>query len=157
MECLRPTDTAARLGGDEFAIALEIDDFDVERVISTVAKRILGALRTPFIVDGEEVFTRGSLGIASTPDGRDHGRRSPAQRRHRDVRGQELSGKGVFRRFEPGMHAPVLRQMELRGELQRAIERRELVMHYQPIVALATGACSAGSRRSCAGSTPSTG
>ena len=47
------------------------------------------------------------------------------------------SGKGRFKRFEPGMHAPVLRQMELRGELQRAIERRELVMHYQPIVALA--------------------
>ncbi len=138
VECLRPTDTAARLGGDEFAVALEIDDFDAERAIDIVANRILRALRSPFIVDGQEIFTRGSLGIAATPDG---GTTVDELLRNADIAMYvaKNSGKGRFKRFEPGMHAPVLRQMELRGELQRAIERRELVMHYQPIVALATG------------------
>ena len=138
VECLRPTDTAARLGGDEFAVALEVDDFDVERAIEIVANRILRALRSPFVFDGQEIFTRGSLGIAATPDG---GATVDELLRNADIAMYvaKNSGKGRFKRFEPGMHAPVLRQMELRGELQRAIERRELVMHYQPIVALATG------------------
>ena len=138
LQCLRPADTAARLGGDEFAIALEIDDFDVDHVITAVAERILGALRTPFILDGDEVFTRGSLGIASTPDA---GTTVGDLLRNADIAMYlaKHSGKGIFRRFEAGMHTPVLRQMELRGELQRAIERNELVLHYQPIVALADG------------------
>ena len=138
LQCLRPADTAARLGGDEFAIALEIDDFDVDHVITALAERILGAFRMPFILDGEEVFTRGSLGIASTPDA---GTTVSDLLRNADIAMYvaKHSGKGVFRRFEAGMHTPVLRQIELRGELQRAIERKELVLHYQPIVALADG------------------
>ena len=138
VECLRPTDTAARLGGDEFAIALEIAEFDVDHVITGVAERILAALRTPFIVDGDEVFTRGSLGIASTPDA---GVTVGDLLRNADIAmyTAKHSGKGVFRRFEAGMHTPVIRQMELRSELQRAIERNELVLHYQPIVRMEDG------------------
>ena len=138
LQCLRPTDTAARLGGDEFAIALEIDDFHVEQVIAMIAERILTALRVPFDLDGEEVFTRGSLGIASTPDA---GETVAELLRNADIAMYvaKNSGKGTFRRFEAGMHTPVLRQMELRSELQRAIERQELVLHYQPIVALSDG------------------
>jgi diguanylate cyclase (GGDEF)-like protein/PAS domain S-box-containing protein len=138
VECLRPTDTAARLGGDEFAVAFEVDDFDTDRAVDIVANRILRAMRSPFIVDDQEIFTRGSLGVAVTPDG---GTTVDELLRNADIAMYvaKNSGKGRFKRFEPGMHAPVLRQMELRGELQRAIERRELVMHYQPIVTLATG------------------
>jgi diguanylate cyclase (GGDEF)-like protein/PAS domain S-box-containing protein len=138
VECLRPTDTAARLGGDEFAVVLEIDDFDANRAIEAVANRILAALRSPFLLDGHEVFTRGSLGIAATPDG---GTTVDGLLRNADVAMYvaKNSGKGRFKRFEPGMHGPVLRQMELRGELQRAIERQQLVMYYQPIVALRSG------------------
>ncbi len=137
-QCLRPTDTAARLGGDEFAIALEVDDFDIEQVITAIADRILAALRKPYDLDGEEVFTRGSLGIASTPDA---GETVAELLRNADIAMYvaKNSGKGTFRRFAAGMHTPVLRQMELRSELQRAIEREEFVLHYQPIVSLADG------------------
>ena len=138
VECLRPTDTAARLGGDEFAVVFEFDDFEADRAIDAVANRILAALRSPFVLDGHEVFTRASLGIAATPDG---GATVDELLRNADIAKYvaKRSGKGRFKRFEPGMHAPLVRQTGLRGELQRAIERRELVMHYQPIVALRSG------------------
>src|SRR5205807_8798279 len=48
-------------------------------------------------------------------------------------------GKDRFRLFDPGMHASILERMELEASLRRAVERDELVLHYQPIVALLTG------------------
>jgi diguanylate cyclase (GGDEF)-like protein/PAS domain S-box-containing protein len=136
--CLRPTDTAARFGGDEFAITVEVDDFDVDEALDIVARRILASLREPFLIEGQEVYSRGSLGVAATPEG---GITVEDLLRNADIAMYiaKSSGKGLCKRFEPGMHAPVLRQMELKGELNRAIERREFVLHYQPIVSLATG------------------
>jgi diguanylate cyclase (GGDEF)-like protein len=136
--CLRATDTAARLGGDEFAVALELDEFDPEETVVAVADRILEMMRMPFLLAGQEVYTRGSLGIAVTPEA---GESVDELLRNADVAMYvaKQTGKGRYRRYELGMHAPVLRKMELRTELQRAIDREEFVLLYQPIVALATG------------------
>jgi diguanylate cyclase (GGDEF)-like protein/PAS domain S-box-containing protein len=136
--CLRPTDTAARLGGDEFAVAFEVDELDADRSIEVVAERIIDALRRPFSVGGQEVFTRGSLGVASTLEGAES---VDELLRNADVAMYvaKNNGKGRFRRYERGMDAPVILEMELKSELQRAIEHEELVLHYQPIVALADG------------------
>jgi diguanylate cyclase (GGDEF)-like protein/PAS domain S-box-containing protein len=136
--CLRGSDTAARLGGDEFAVALELDEFDPEETVVAVANRILEAMRKPFLLSGQEVYTRGSLGIAVTPEA---GETVDELLRNADVAMYvaKKTGKGRYRRYEDGMHAPVLRKMELRTELQRAIDREEFRLLYQPVVELPTG------------------
>ena len=58
---VRPGDTVARLGGDEFAVLLEGAD---DATAVDVAERITNALRTPFVVDGQEIFVRASIGVA---------------------------------------------------------------------------------------------
>ena len=68
--CLRPTDTVARFGGDEFTILLE-DIQDVGDAIR-VANRVQEALRLPFDLGGQEVFTSASIGIALSATGYDN-------------------------------------------------------------------------------------
>ena len=65
-------------------------------------------------------------------------------------------GKGGYRLFEPEMHAGVLARLELRADLQRALENGEFELHYQPIVGSRTAASPAW-RPCCAGATPSAG
>jgi diguanylate cyclase (GGDEF)-like protein/PAS domain S-box-containing protein len=133
--CIRTGDTAARLGGDEFALLLE-DTSDVTRA-QEVAQRIAGALRAPVRLDPREVFLTCSMGIAV----------STAEEGEGELLGNadvalylaKGKGKGICETFEPGMRMAVVRRIALESDLRRAIERRELVLHYQPIVDLPTG------------------
>jgi diguanylate cyclase (GGDEF)-like protein/PAS domain S-box-containing protein len=132
---LRASDTAARLGGDEFALLL--DGVDDGHAATAAAERLLEALAAPFSVAGKEVFVRASVGLAI-----DSGRRTADELlRDADAAMYEAKrqGKGRVVRFEPGMHASVLGRLQLRADLERALDRDELVLHYQPIVRLDTG------------------
>ncbi|MEX2246861.1 MAG: EAL domain-containing protein [Dehalococcoidia bacterium] len=131
---LRGGDTAARLGGDEFAVLLE--DADEAEAVA-VASRIIEGLRSPMILDGREVFVRLSMGIAL---GADVGQADELVRRA-DVAmyAAKAMGKGQFAVYEPGMEASIAGRLELANELQRAVERDEFVLHYQPSVFLNTG------------------
>jgi diguanylate cyclase (GGDEF)-like protein len=128
--CLRSADTSARLGGDEFAVLLEdLSDAD-EAVI--VAQRITAALDAPVVVQGREVFVSASVGIACGRSG------ASDLLRHADVamyRAKAL-GKGRHAVFEESMQAEVLDRLELEGDLVRAIQRGEIDIHYQPVIAL---------------------
>jgi diguanylate cyclase (GGDEF)-like protein len=134
--CLRPTDLAARLGGDEFAILLE--GGEVEHALA-IGERIIGALRAPFWIDGNEVDVRASVGIATrvsateTPDN---------LLRNADVAmyTAKAGGKARVALFQPEMHAAVVARHALTGRLQRAVAEQQFVIHYQPIVDLHTGA-----------------
>jgi diguanylate cyclase (GGDEF)-like protein len=131
---LRPSDTAARFGGDEFAVLLE--DLDTSNGATLVANRILESLREPFAIQGQEVYVGGSIGIAtSAHPGSDDLLRNADLAMYR-AKGR---GKGRHQMFEPGMHVAVLERLELEVDLQRALERGEMTVHYQPIVELATG------------------
>ena len=134
---LRPGDTAARLGGDEFAILLE-DDVGRERS-TEVATRVLETLRQPFVVVGKEVFISASIGIALNAPG--------AETTDELLRNADLAmyrakagGKNRFEVFEPAMHSAAVERLEVEADLRTAIDRREFVVHYQPIVHLQTGA-----------------
>jgi diguanylate cyclase (GGDEF)-like protein len=131
--CLRPADTAARLGGDEFAVLLE-DTPDLGDAIQ-VAERIIDALRSPFSLQGKEVFIYGSLGIAFSSNGREG---ASELLRNADVAMYKAKslGKGRYELFKPSMHAAVLERMELKAELQRAVDHGEFAVHYQPLVYL---------------------
>jgi diguanylate cyclase (GGDEF)-like protein len=135
-DCMRGADTAARLGGDEFAVLLE--DLSSSDEAVRVAERIIELLRTPVVLAGREVFASASIGIATGthPDGDLLRQADVAMYR------AKAEGKGRYALYEEGMQAAVLERLELEADLQRALERNELVLFYQPIVALGTGALS---------------
>jgi predicted signal transduction protein with EAL and GGDEF domain len=97
-----------------------------------VAERIVGALKAPVVVQGREVFVSASIGIAVGRVGASELLRQADVAMYR----AKAEGKGRHRVFEESMQAEVLERLELEGELQRAIERDEIDVHYQPVVAL---------------------
>jgi diguanylate cyclase (GGDEF)-like protein/PAS domain S-box-containing protein len=138
--CLRTPDTAARLGGDEFAILLEDGGEGVGA--ADVAARILKALEAPFQLDGKEVFIRASIGIATSGAGRATGPEGAEELlRNADVAMYiaKEAGKNRYQVFEPKMHDTALRRLELKADLQRAVDNEEFDLHFQPIIQLATG------------------
>jgi diguanylate cyclase (GGDEF)-like protein len=134
--CLRRPDTAARLGGDEFALLIEGVDSAIEA--EHVARRVLDVLRDPFTVSGTSVIVRASLGIA-VADNSDAN--ATSLMRHADVAMYVAKGAGRNRYvlFAPGMENDVVHRRQLRGELERAMELNQFILHYQPVVNLITG------------------
>jgi diguanylate cyclase (GGDEF)-like protein len=132
---LRASDTAARFGGDEFAILVE-ETADPEDTIR-VAERVVSVFKPRFVVAGREVTISASVGVAVTAS--------------RDISAEELvgqadvamyrakvKGKDTYEIFQPGMQDVVARRLEVRTDLERAIDRHELVVLYQPIVDITT-------------------
>jgi diguanylate cyclase (GGDEF)-like protein len=136
---LRAGDTAARFGGDEFVILCE--DVSGERQAIAIAERIADELDAPFAIDSDEVFAHTSVGIALATEA---GARPEALIRDADAamyRAKERGG-GVYEVFDDQMRERAVRRMETENALHRALDRGEFVMHYQPIVHMATGALS---------------
>ena len=133
---VRPGDTVARLGGDEFAILLE--QLSTVDEAATIAERIVEGSRTPFLIEGRELYVRASIGIATHGDAGDT---TDLLLRNADVAMYiaKARGKGRYEVFHPDMHAPVLARLETESELRTAIERGDLRLHYQPIVDLHGG------------------
>jgi len=134
--CLRTGDTVARSGGDEFIIVLadvaQTDD------VTHVAKRIVDSFSRPFEVDGRELYASASVGISVFPD---DGRDVDSLIQHADTAMYQAkdSGRNNFRFFTANMHAKALARLTLESDLRRAIERGQLVLHYQPVLSLASG------------------
>jgi diguanylate cyclase (GGDEF)-like protein/PAS domain S-box-containing protein len=133
--CLRPNDTIARLGGDEFTILL--DPLRQPQDASEVAERLQQALSAPIQIQGREVFTSVSIGIALG---------SPAYERPEELLRDadtamyqaKLRGKARYAVFDAAMHTDALELLQLETDLRRALDRAELRVYYQPIVSLHT-------------------
>jgi len=135
--CLRPGDTLARLGGDEFTVLLE--DVRSEADATGVAERIHQEVAAPLQMRGGEVFTSVSVGIALSSAG--YG--SPEDMlRDADTAMYRAKAGGRARHqvFDGDMHRRAVSSLRLETDLRRALERREIVPYYQPIVELETGA-----------------
>ncbi|MGE0874355.1 MAG: EAL domain-containing protein [Burkholderiales bacterium] len=129
--CVRDGDTVARLGGDEFVVVLS----DLARIADAVpvAEKVLAAIAAPLAVGGREFVGSASIGISGFPhDGRD----ADTLLRNADVAMYRAKAEGGNRHafFTQEMNARVLERLEIEAGLRRAIERDELVLHYQPIV-----------------------
>jgi diguanylate cyclase (GGDEF)-like protein/PAS domain S-box-containing protein len=135
---IRAGDTAARLGGDEFAVLLE--DADYGRAVE-VAERIMDSLVTPVRVDGKDLSVRVSIGIAIGDDDLKGARAADDLLRNADMAmyTAKNQGKSRFQLFEPTMHDRALHRLELKADLQRAVENEEFTLYYQPILVLQTG------------------
>jgi diguanylate cyclase (GGDEF)-like protein/PAS domain S-box-containing protein len=135
--CLRPTDVVARLGGDEFSILLnDIGARPSEAV--ALAERVQQELMQPFNLGGHEVFTTASIGIALSTTGYET---PEAVLRDADTVMYRAKAQGKARHevFDQNMHARVVALLRLENDLRRAVERDELRLQYQPIVALDSG------------------
>lgn len=134
--CLRPGDTVARLGGDEFTILLE--DLNGASEAIEIAERLQKALGRPFNLNGHEVFTTVSIGIALSATGYD---RPEDVLRDADTAMYQakLLGKARHEVFDKTMHALAVNLLQLESDLRRAVERKEFFLQYQPIVTLETG------------------
>jgi diguanylate cyclase (GGDEF)-like protein/PAS domain S-box-containing protein len=133
---VRDTDLVARLGGDEFAILLNpitvIDD------ALTVADRIHQVLQAPLALEGREIFISASVGIASNLTGAVNAVDFLRDADTAMYRAKE-QGRGRSALFDPAMYEQVTTRLTLENDLQRAIARNEIALHYQPIVDLRDG------------------
>jgi diguanylate cyclase (GGDEF)-like protein/PAS domain S-box-containing protein len=135
--CVRLSDTVSRQGGDEFVVLL----WEVRHAedAAATAEKILHALRAPYHIDQHELHITGSIGIVSYPgDGEDAetlmNRADVAMYHAKDC------GRDNYQFFKPEMNIHTIERQSLEGSLRHAIERRELLLHYQPKIKLATGA-----------------
>lgn len=133
---VREGDTVARLGGDEFGVL--IDDVRGTEDAIAAAERIFAALAEPLRESGHEVFAAVSIGIALS--GPEHARADDLLRDADTAMYRAKSrGRDRYELFDAAMATASRQTLHLYTELRHAINRRELVLHYQPIIALDTG------------------
>jgi diguanylate cyclase (GGDEF)-like protein len=128
---IRPLDIPARLGGDEFAVlARGAREEDAERI----AQRLVDALADPYYVEGHTLVVHASVGLAFGTSGGS----ATEVLRNADVAmyAAKQRGKRRYVRFESQMQERVRSRTELASALERAIQNGEIVVHYQPIVAM---------------------
>jgi len=135
-ERLREVDTVARLGGDEFAVIIE--SVAEKAQAYRVAEKILEAMAEPLEIEGEDVFVTASIGVALCPadaDSSEHLIKNAELAMYQ----AKLDGRNAVHHYapDPGPGRGVRLGME--SGLRRAIERDELLLHFQPKVDIKTG------------------
>ncbi len=134
---VRRDDTVSRVGGDEFTILFpELARGDDA---ARMAQKILEAVSQPFAIEGHDIYVTTSLGISLFPD---DGEDSESLLKNADsamYRAKDL-GRNTYQLCTPGMSVRALERMALENRLRRAVERNEFVLHYQPLVDMASGA-----------------
>jgi diguanylate cyclase (GGDEF)-like protein len=129
-------DTVARLGGDEFVVLLK--DVEAMADAATAAAKLIATLGAPMCIGGHEIRPSASIGISLYPDdGADAGTvmRNAGTAMHH----AKSLGGGKFRFFDAQMNDRMAARFAMEADLRRALERGELLLHYQPKVSLCSG------------------
>lgn len=135
-KCVREMDTVSRQGGDEFLIVLtELRDGDD---VTRVAESILAAMSEPFSLDGHDVAISCSVGVAVYPE---DGQGFDELLKKSDIAMYHAkeAGRNAFRYYTERMNIDALERLDLQNRLRRGLEQDEFVLHYQPVVDLASG------------------
>jgi diguanylate cyclase (GGDEF)-like protein len=136
--CGRPMDESeiSRLGGDEFAILLT--KISSKEDAGRVARRILDALSASIRVEGQEIVTTASIGIAVYPD---HGQDVETLVKHADraMYHAKERGRNNYQYFSKALNEGARKRLTIESHLRAAIETEGMHLHYQPRVEIATG------------------
>jgi diguanylate cyclase (GGDEF)-like protein len=132
---VRSADTVARLGGDEFVLLL--DDIEDLSHATHIAERIQRSMATPFNLEGQEVFISVSIGITLNSASY-----TQTEEMLRDadtaMYRAKMGGRNRYEVFDRHMHAAAMRRLELESDLHRSLESQDFVVHFQPIINMAT-------------------
>ncbi len=132
---LRPGDCVARMGGDEFCFLLRQMDNGV--ALKTFIQKLWRQFDAPFTIAGCDLFVTIAMGIAHG-NGQSLSAEALLQDADTAMYQAKGRGKGSYQVFDHQMHLAMLDRLTLENDLQRALAQQEFVLHYQPIVRLAT-------------------
>lgn len=128
--------TLARTGGDEFIVLLP--DVERESEVEEAARRLLHVMQMPFELEGRELYVTASIGVVLFPL---HGEDPQTLVRNADIamyRAKE-SGRNTYEVYSALLDLGMVQRLSMESDLHRALQREELVLHYQPIVNVETG------------------
>ena len=134
--CIRECDTLARWGGDEFVLLLP--GLQDSATAVTVAQRCLSALKEPFAIDGQALHITVSVGISVSPDA---SAEAETLLKNADTAMYKAKARGgdCFIMYSAEMSAGARSRLSMENALFHAIERNELLLHYQPLISAKTG------------------
>ncbi len=136
-DCAGENDTVARSAGDEFAIVLS--GIASAESSARIAQKMIDSVCRPFPVGDEEAFLTTSIGVTVYPfDGDD----VDSLLNNADVAMNQsrAQGENTYSFYSKGLYEKTVERMSLESDLRRAVERGELLLHYQPQISLETGA-----------------
>jgi diguanylate cyclase (GGDEF)-like protein/PAS domain S-box-containing protein len=136
VSCVRSSDTVSRLGGDEFLVLLS--EISHAADASIAARKILAALTSAHSVDESNLHITLSIGLSTYPD---DGQDAETLIKNADTAMYQAkeTGRNNYRFYTKEMNVRAIERQDIEAELCLALERKELVLHYQPKVSLDTG------------------
>ncbi|HET7262469.1 MAG TPA: EAL domain-containing protein [Casimicrobiaceae bacterium] len=134
---VRRSDTVSRQRGDQFVIVLS--EIDHPQNAARHAERIHAALSVPYAPAPRDLRIDASIGISIFPDD-GHDAETLIKCADAAMEHARQSGRNMYRLFKPAMYVRLFERQLLEGHLQRALDRGEFVLHYQPTANLETGA-----------------
>jgi diguanylate cyclase (GGDEF)-like protein/PAS domain S-box-containing protein len=128
---LRTSDTVARLGGDEFVVLIE--EVPDPLYVGGLAHKLINTLHAGFMLSGREYHISASIGVSTFPD---DAADMQTLLKNADIamyRAKE-QGRNMFQFYASQMNVHSIERLALESGLRRALERNELVLHYQPVI-----------------------
>ncbi|MDE1990521.1 MAG: EAL domain-containing protein, partial [Betaproteobacteria bacterium] len=134
--CVRASDTVARLGGDEFAVI--IPELDAGTGLDAISQKIIDRLAEPYRLGSEVAFVSASIGIALYPDDAAD-IDTLIKNADQAMYAAKNSGRNRHSYFTLSLHEAAQRRVRLTNDLRSALAGGQFLLHYQPIVEMATG------------------
>ncbi|MGA3299324.1 MAG: EAL domain-containing protein [Candidatus Acidiferrales bacterium] len=136
VHCVRASDTVSRQGGDEFVVLLA--EVKQSSDVAITAKKILQAVAEPHSIDQHDLHVTTSIGLSVYPD---DGLDAETLIKNADTAMYQAkeNGRQNYQFFKPAMNVRAVERQSIEESLRRALDRRELTVHYQPKIDLNTG------------------
>jgi len=133
---LRASDTVARFGGDEFVVLIE--DVSDPLYTGSLARKLIDALSEGYMIAGQECHVTASIGSSAFPD---DGEDAQTLLKNADTAmyRAKKQGRNGFQFFSEVMNSNAVERMSVEAELRQALDRNELVLHYQPKIDVRSG------------------
>lgn len=135
-EEVRSCDTVSRVGGDEFVLVAGVKE---PADAANLADRLIRAIQQPYLIAGHDCRVTVSIGIAVCRSGQDR-RQDLLKNADAAMYHAKAMGRNNFCFFEVSMNEDAQKQLQVLHDLRLALDRRELVLHYQPKFNAQTGA-----------------